>query len=63
MVMIAIVVIHVASSDNDNSTQCLWLVLRQPQVDLLLAGQDSKGPGEAEGCFRGDDTHGCWAGK
>ena len=40
---------------DDNSTQCLWLVLRQPQVDLLLAGQDSKGSGEAEGCFCGND--------
>ena len=40
---------------DDNSTQCLWLVLRQPQVDLLLAGQDSKGSGGVEGCFRGND--------
>ena len=48
---------------DDNCTQCLWLVLRQPQVDLLLAGQDSKGPGGAEGCFCANHIHGCWAGK
>ena len=40
---------------DDNCTQCLWLVLRQPQVDLLLAGQDSKGSGGAERCFCAND--------